>query len=1021
MKIATTWTQRSWLVLLLLSALPASAQVSTVLSASELRFASQFANSATPGPQTVRVFSAPENLPFTAAVASANTTWLSVNNATGGAQVTGTTGTTSQDLQIRVQPAGLVPGTYSGRIDVQVQGASVNSINVQLTVGANPQLIVTQGSVVLNARVGTAALQNVQVTSTNGTPVPFTASVLTQIPATPGWLTVTPTNSNSGGSVTITADATALPVGLAVGTVQFTGNGGTVTLPVVFLIASAPTLSVSPTSTTIGYQTLTSPPSARQINVSTSDNVAVQYTAEVTAGTWLQVSNSPVLGTGTTVTQNTTPNPFWIIANPAGLQPNTYEGKIRVSSASIPGSAQEITVRLIVSTSPLLQTVPESLTLDYTLGQPVPAPQLLSVTTTSGAQTSFTATATTDTGGEWLIVNPTTGTTGVSSLQVSANASVIGTLTAGTYNGRITINSPGTGNTGLVVPVTLRVGGSTQLSVTPANLQFTTQVNNPSAPLAQAFTVASTDATPKNFTVSVEPAGTNWIAISPTSGNTGVQGQLVSVNVIPTAITQAGNYEAFIVVTPTGVANPTAQRVRVSVTANPETRITATPDRLEFNQVGTTAPPEQTVTLTSNVVPRSFIATATQPWIQISATSGEIGATGFQLRVSVNPANLTPGTHEGAVTIVGGGTLTIPVRFNLNVATITATPTTVTFNHRLGEAAPAEQTIAITSTLASTPFTAAVATQTGGNWLSVTPTTGSTAATPGTPTNLRVTVNPTGLAAGTYTGTVTITGQNATPVPVTVRLVITQPSAPSISSVLNGATNTPTAISPGLIVAIKGTNLGPGTPLGAEVIGGSLTTQRGNVRVLFDGVPAPLLYVSGVQVNAVAPYFLANRVTTRVSVEYLGQRSEALEFRVVETAPGVFTANATGSGQGAILNQDNSLNSANNPAARGTVIQIYATGEGQTSPAGQDGRITEPVASDLKRPIAQVNVFIGGRAAEVEYAGSAPGFVAGAMQVNARIPADLPITGVTALPVEIRIGQGTNLTSQPSALVNVRP
>ena len=143
----------------------------------------------------------------------------------------------------------------------------------------------------------------------------------------------------------------------------------------------------------------------------------------------------------------------------------------------------------------------------------------------------------------------------------------------------------------------------------------------------------------------------------------------------------------------------------------------------------------------------------------------------------------------------------------------------------------------------------------------------------------------------------------------------------------------------------------------------------------------------------------SDALSTRVQIEYRGQRSDAIEYRVVDANPGLFTKDATGRGPGSILNQNNTVNSATNPARRGEVIVLYATGEGKVTPAGSDGRIVSGAVGTLPRPVLPVSVKINGQdipATDVFYAGSAPGLVAGALQVNVRIPATLNITGPTA-------------------------
>ncbi len=259
------------------------------------------------------------------------------------------------------------------------------------------------------------------------------------------------------------------------------------------------------------------------------------------------------------------------------------------------------------------------------------------------------------------------------------------------------------------------------------------------------------------------------------------------------------------------------------------------------------------------------------------------------------------------------------------------------------------------------------------------------------------------MAPGTYRGTVTVTSASGTESrAIDVTLTITGAAAPVLRSVVHGATLLGTRISPGLILSILGSGLGPVNGLIAGVSSaGAIDSTLGGVRVFFDGVAAPLLFVRQDQINAIAPYALYGRVATRVQVEVNGVRSETLELSVVDTAPGLFTIDGTGRGQLAALNEDGRVNGPANPAAAGSIIVLYATGEGQTAPPGQDGRI---IANDLRRPLQAVSVTIGGVPVEVLYAGSAPGLVSGALQINVRLSQAVP-RGNT-IPVEMSVGLG---------------
>ncbi len=172
---------------------------------------------------------------------------------------------------------------------------------------------------------------------------------------------------------------------------------------------------------------------------------------------------------------------------------------------------------------------------------------------------------------------------------------------------------------------------------------------------------------------------------------------------------------------------------------------------------------------------------------------------------------------------------------------------------------------------------------------------------------------------------------------------------PVVLAVKNAASWDDRGVAPGEIVVIGGKNLG-----------------GDQVRVLFDGVAAPVIYALPDQLAAVVPYVAALRGTTHVQVESQGSRSDSFEVRVVAAAPGLFGAPET--------------------AARGDIITLYATGEGVTDPPGVDGRVAADI---LPKPVQKCAVSIGAIAAEVLYCGAAPGAITGLLQVNVRVPLEL--------------------------------
>ena len=236
--------------------------------------------------------------------------------------------------------------------------------------------------------------------------------------------------------------------------------------------------------------------------------------------------------------------------------------------------------------------------------------------------------------------------------------------------------------------------------------------------------------------------------------------------------------------------------------------------------------------------------------------------------------------------------------------------------------------------------------------------------------------------------------------------------------IANAASFLPGAVAPGEIIEVSGTGLGP-------IVGANLPwdkdasrTSLGGTRLLFDGVAAPLVLAEANRVRAVVPYGVAGSGSTRLVVDSAGTLSDPLDVPVVSAAPGIFTWNllygvrGMGLDRAFVYNQDGKQNSTLDPASRGSVITFYATGTGQTDPAGVDGQLTGEV---LPKPPLPISVRIGGVPAEVLFARGAPGFVSGLMGLQVRVP-ETVVAG-DALPIELIVGSAS---SQPGLAVSVK-
>jgi uncharacterized protein (TIGR03437 family) len=202
---------------------------------------------------------------------------------------------------------------------------------------------------------------------------------------------------------------------------------------------------------------------------------------------------------------------------------------------------------------------------------------------------------------------------------------------------------------------------------------------------------------------------------------------------------------------------------------------------------------------------------------------------------------------------------------------------------------------------------------------------------------------------------------------------------------------------PGQLIQISGRNLGPAIKATAQLDASErLPFVLAGTVVFFDNVPAPLLSVTASSIMCFVPFEVVS--TTKITVSSNGQVSNAVLMGIVASAPQVLS----------VTNQDGSLNSADHPAKAGSVITLYVSGLGQTSPPGADGLVN---ASPLPVPLAAVTVYFSGTQSAVapQFVAAAAGMIAGIIQVNVQVPASIPLPGTTS-PVAISVnGAGAKL------------
>jgi uncharacterized protein (TIGR03437 family) len=190
-----------------------------------------------------------------------------------------------------------------------------------------------------------------------------------------------------------------------------------------------------------------------------------------------------------------------------------------------------------------------------------------------------------------------------------------------------------------------------------------------------------------------------------------------------------------------------------------------------------------------------------------------------------------------------------------------------------------------------------------------------------------------------------------------------------------------------------------------------LPTILGGVEVLINGSAVPLNYVGPGQINFVVPFTTPVSIfgtPTTFVVRVSGIETYSGTINIVEAGPAFFTV---GGEMAAALNQDSTVNSADNPAAPGTIVQFFATGPGPVSIVPGLGE-TAPSTAPLSETTGVVEAFVQATEASIAFSGLAPGFVA-LWQLNLTIPASVPVTEGGTVAVFVKVN---GLGSEPVAI-----
>ena len=955
--------------------------------------------------------------------------WLSVTQSAGSpGQVSSTTPAT---LTISGNAFGLSNTTLTGSIQLNAANGVQVTINVTFQVGNGS---VTTGT--LSASPNTVSLsypsglltQAVFVSSLSGTQFFY---------ASPGatWLTINGVSSSTVGPLAVGQYITIgvnQSVAATLGTNTYNTNitltntanaADTTTFPVSLSInGSSGTSSgiVAPSALAFAYQSNGTAP--YQVILVSGGVSNATFTAN--SGAWTSASVVTAFTAGTNQVYVSVPTGFTATGSPS-----VFTGTVNITNTSNLTQAVPVTLTVYPTGSPTLLInagAQGNYFCTYVAGQQGCGPASYGFSASDSSNVSISAASSVS----WATATCSSVTTpSVCTVSVTPSG-----LPNGLNSGQVTVTGSGTTNGSVIIPVSVLVSGSsgtssvltfspnpvtvttsttttipvTVTSSTGTNYQFTITQTSPwiSAVTSNGSITATT---PSTINVTVNPAGFNTGSVN--SGSVTVQANNTT-QTLPVNLTVG-----------TGTGGTVTVTNSAGTTLNSTTGLTFT------SQAGTSAPAAQSITISSasGAAPVSFSYTTSSTWLKVNGinnASTAQGSTTTTLPVTVDPTGLaaSPTPYSGTITITptGGTAVTIPVSYTVTPsASVSATPSTLTFSYIAGSGnAPAAQTINVSGNGGAVGFTATAVSS--GNWCQVSPASGTTTATGTVPVTVSVTNLDSLTANQSYTCTITVAGSGGAPgsSTITATLSITAP-LPTIVKVTNAASFNTGSISAGEIITVFGTGLGPSTGVSTSPSNGQFPTTAGGVQVLVGGYAAPMIYASATQVSAIVPYEINRPVflqSVSVQVKYLGQTSNGIALTQVAAAPGIFTANASGSGPGAILNSNLTLNSSGNPAHGGDTIVIYVTGEGQTIPGGVTGKVTSGTAP-FTVPVQAPTVTINGVQAVVSFYAEVPTLVAGILQINVVIPQGV---GTGNLPVVVSFGSATSqLTSTGVGAVTV--
>jgi hypothetical protein len=707
-------------------------------------------------------------------------------------------------INIAANTQNMALGQYTGSVNVTIKDAkgdtNTQQVTVTLTITSQPCIRVTPPALTFTTEQGRNPDPHGSMVINCGDAGTITTSVNTN--AGGPWLSATgggPLDASNWLGVNLSANSQNMPAGQYTGYTDITlkdtkGASTTQRVTVTLIITERICISVTPTALTFTAEQTGNNPGAQSATVNNCGGAGTITTSASTntGGPWLSATGGGQLDAKGQLTINVSVNSQKMLAG-------QYTGSVYIIFRNAKGgvTTQQVTVTLSITPPPCMDVDPQALVFTANKGNN-PDPQSFMVNNCGNVAGTITTSASTNTGGPWL--SATGGGQLDAKGQLKINVSVnSANMPEGQYTGNV--NATFKDAQGAVVTkqvtVKLTIDKLPCITITPTALTYTaTEGGNNPNPLS--FTVKNCgDAGTITTSVNTNGSG-SWLSTTG-AGPLGDPGQLeikapVDINRVNDLPDEGPDeYTGYVYVTLTDAKGTSTkpQQVTVKLIINEPPCITVTPPTLNFTaDAGGKDPASQQVTLT-NPDPcgaGNWSATADQPWLRLSATSGNISANAkVNLNVQAITGKLAAGPYTGHI-VFNGGPNTDPAQITVNFTivpicnnSINVTPTALNFTADAGGNNPPSQSFTVTSDCAGT-ITTSASTNAGGSWLS---TTGDGQINPPSQLVISTSVNSQKMSSGQYTGNVNIIFKDAKGAvvtkQVTVTLIINKPPCISIA------------------------------------------------------------------------------------------------------------------------------------------------------------------------------------------------------------------------------------------------